>query len=77
MENFRRHNSLSIVDFEIIKIKEIPLQDQFIIQSAIEIRQYLDSVHRIEQIFTLRIDVDAELLALTSHTFFEIGNRQW
>ena len=34
-------------------------------------------MHCIEQIFTLRIDVHAKLLALTTQTFFKIGDGQW
>jgi hypothetical protein len=37
-----------------------------VVKSAIDNRQSLDSVHRIEQIFALRIDSDTEFLALNA-----------
>ena len=35
---------------------------------------FSDSVHCIEQVFALRIDMDAELLAFVSQTIFQVGD---
>jgi hypothetical protein len=33
----------------------------------------LDSVHRVEEVFALRVDADAEAFALAAKTFFQLG----